>query len=77
MCYVGAGNGLTGEQLYRRLSLARYWKSASTVPDVAVRGYCLIQTRCQVDLGIAGYLFDEDVVQSDRLGGLPMWAVRE
>ena len=67
--YVGADCGLTGEQLWN-LSVTRYWKSASDVPDVPNRGYCMVQSL--VPYPVAGISIDKDEVQQDNLGGLPV-----
>ena len=69
--YVGAGQppGVTAQDLYQRLSTQHYWRSASAVPDVATRGYQIVQTR--LDLEVAGYAVDLDTVHRDALGILP------
>jgi hypothetical protein len=69
--YVGAGQpaGVTAQDLYQRLITQHYWRSASAVPDVATRGYQIVQTR--LDLAVAGYAVDLDTVHPDALGDLP------
>jgi len=69
--YVGAGQpaGVTAQDLYQRLITQHYWRSASAVPDVAKRGYQIVQTR--LDLAVAGYAVDLDTVHPDALGDLP------
>ena len=70
--YVGANCGLTGEQLWG-LTVTRYWKSASGVPDIPNRGYCMIQSL--VPGTVAGISIDRDEVRKDNLGGLPVGMV--
>jgi hypothetical protein len=41
--YVGFDELLTSDQLYHRLKLRHYWRSASQVPDVSLRGYQIIK----------------------------------
>ncbi len=66
--YVGVNCPLTGEQWYADLPrTTHYWKSASSVPDVAVRGYQMVQTA--VNQSIAGYPVDFDTIQVDEKGG--------
>jgi hypothetical protein len=67
--YVGFQDILTSDQLYWRLRLKSYWSSASTVPDVAQRGYCMIQSLAPSP--VDGISIDRDVVQYDNFGGLP------
>jgi len=70
--YVGADCGLTGEQLWD-LSVTRYWKSASDVPNIPNRGYCMIQST--VPYPVAGISIDWNDVRQDNLGGLPVGMV--
>jgi hypothetical protein len=72
--YVGYDAFLTGSQLYVDLYLARYWKSASAVPTPALRGFCMTQMLGAGPM-VAAVQIDRDVIQADRLGGLPMWLV--
>jgi Domain of unknown function (DUF1906) len=66
--YVGAGADLDSE-LVVALRFERYWQSGSDVPDVTIRGYCMVQT---IDgATVDGVAYDSDVVQIDNLGGLP------
>jgi Domain of unknown function (DUF1906) len=67
--YVGFQDILTSDQLYWRLRLKTYWSSASTVPDVAQRGYCMIQSLAPSP--VDGISIDRDVVQFDNFGGVP------
>jgi hypothetical protein len=69
--YVGANQPLTGDELYWRLKLTRYWRSASTVPDIPYRGYCMAQALAPSP--IDGVSIDRDVAMADAFGGLPMW----
>lgn len=69
--YVGAAAVLTGEQLYYDLKFQHYWKSASSVPNVAVRGYQLIQAG--PDTTADGIEIDTAATQTDRSGGQVRW----
>lgn len=71
--YVGARDILTGEQLYNDLSYSHYWKSLSRVPDVAHRGYQLVQ---HPTVTVNGIEIDEDTTQDDNLGGSAIWMVK-
>ncbi len=69
--YVGAGVPLTGAQLFEALTVQRYWKSLSQVPNVATRGYQMVQ-RAGGPL-VAGVSIDRNRIQTDAKGGLPIW----
>lgn len=69
--YVGYSCGLSGQQLYQDLSLQHYWRSMSDVPDVAVRGYQMRQSRAQSVIN--GLTVDVDQAGPDRLGGEVIW----
>ncbi|MGH7044946.1 MAG: glycoside hydrolase domain-containing protein [Stellaceae bacterium] len=74
--YVGANQPLTGEELYWRLRVQRYWRSASIVPDISYRGYCMAQALAPTPIatGTAGAIaIDRDVTLADNFGGLPQW----
>lgn len=72
--YVGADSVLNGEQLYENLKFAHYWKSESTVPEVSVRGYQLVQ---HFDPNpVNGIGIDIDNTQDDNLGGQVLWLKR-
>ncbi len=73
--YVGANQPLGGDELYWRLKVTRYWRSASTVPDIPYRGYCMAQAL--MPSPIDGVVIDRDVVMADAFGGLPMWLAPE
>ena len=69
--YVGSGDILDSEELGEDLVFTLFWQSGSDVPDVAVYGYCMVQT-----IGgevLDGVPYDSDVVQPDDLDGLPFW----
>ncbi len=73
--YIGAGQVLTGDQLYFDLRFAYYWKPVSAyVPDVAVRGQCMTQTM-NPSFVLGGVSYDEDVTETDAGGNTPVWAV--
>ena len=69
--YVGRKCVLSSEQLYQNLKFSHYWKSASTVPEVAVRGYQMIQTLEEDLVNEIG--IDKDATQTDQLGGTAIW----
>jgi len=72
--YVGANQPLTGDELYWRLKVAYYWKSASHVPDIPVRGFCMIQAIAPSP--IDGISLDRNAVQLETMQTLlPVWAV--
>lgn len=70
--YVGANSGLTSAQLYDDLTCQYYWQSGSSVPQVAVRGYCMVQTISDAYV-VDGVAYDKDVTQTDNLGNTPLW----
>ena len=65
--YVGYSSILNGEQLYNDLKFQHYWRSTSDVPEVANRGYQLIQSN--PDTNVNGIAIDEDNTQTDEKGG--------
>jgi hypothetical protein len=69
--YVGDDVPLTGDELFRELLVAAYWRSVSDVPDVAVRGYALVQVA--EDVSVAGTVVDVSVARADEFGGRPYW----
>jgi hypothetical protein len=69
--YVGDDVPLTGYELFHDLVVPCYWRSLSNVPDVAVRGYGMVQIAENVP--IAGTVVDVSVARADRLGGRPAW----
>ena len=71
--YVGAGLPLTGDELFERLAVRRYWRSFSAVPNIARRGYQMLQL-FPGDQLVEGIRVDLDVVQSDYFGDRPRWA---
>ncbi len=69
--YVGVPCGLTSSQLYNNLSFSHYWHSLSgSTPDVAVRGYQMVQSMWQTVNGVS---IDPDVTQTDKKGGNVIW----
>lgn len=72
--YIGAQAILTSGQLYSSLKFQHYWKSGSTVPNVAQRGYQM--TQFNLDITMNGIQIDEDKTQNDQLGGQVQWLVR-
>jgi hypothetical protein len=69
--YVGASQPLSSDELYWRLTVRQYWRSASTVPDISYRGYCMAQALAPSP--VAGVSIDRDVIMADAFGGVPMW----
>ncbi|HJU18989.1 MAG TPA: glycoside hydrolase domain-containing protein [Stellaceae bacterium] len=70
--YVGPNQPLSGEDLYWRLALKIYWRSAAIVPDVPARGYAMRQSAPRQ---LAGIIVDQDVVLGDAFGNRPHWSV--
>ena len=68
--YVGAGTLLTGQQLFG-LPFQHYWRSSSSVPDLPIRGYQLIQFSPTIQLN--GISVDLDVALPDNRGDSAMW----
>ena len=69
--YIGFNVPLTGEELYNDLIVSCYWRSISSVPDVAVRSYALVQIAENVV--IAGVTVDVSIARADQLGGRAFW----
>lgn len=67
--YVGAPQPFSSLQLYALLQMMHYWRSESTVPTVAQRGYQVVQE--QGNVLCDGVLIDTDRIHMDDLGGLP------
>jgi hypothetical protein len=76
--YVGDSCRLTADQLYRNLRFKAYWTAYNLNRDQypAVRGPCMTQhVAFAADLipGLDNSNMDIDILQADRLGGLPMF----
>lgn len=69
--YVGANAVLSGLSLYEDLPFCHYWKSESSVPAVATRGYQMKQT--PADGSVCGLAIDEDATLPDGEGGQVLW----
>ncbi|KUR72073.1 DUF1906 domain-containing protein [Novosphingobium sp. FSW06-99] len=72
--YVGADCGLDANALGTALDCEFFWRSGSQVPDVAVHGYCMVQTidkRFVLDT----IAYDLNVIEPDARGATPFWAV--
>ena len=68
--YVGANSILDSQQLYDNLEFQHYWHSLSIVPNVAVRGYQMVQS----DGGtIHGVGIDKNLTQADSDRGQVQW----
>jgi hypothetical protein len=77
--YIGWHPGLTGEQLYSKLSFKHYW-AAYNVDGVSTphpRGYQMIQS-CGTGTvgGITTDAYDVDTTAADGMGGVPLWLKR-
>jgi hypothetical protein len=73
--YVGDGAGFdSGLALHTLIPFRRYWRSMSQVPNVAGRGYQVLQLY-PPDQMVAGVRVDLDIIQSDYQGGLPVLCV--
>lgn len=71
--YVGANSILDSQQLYSDLKFQHYWHSLSIVPNVAVRGYQMIQS----DGGtVHGVGIDKNVTQADADRGQIQWLIQ-
>lgn len=71
--YVGANSILDGQQLYSRLKFQHYWHSLSIVPNVAVRGYQMIQSDGSTVHGIG---IDKNMTQADADRGQVQWLIQ-
>lgn len=74
--YVGYGTQLWPDALYRRLKFALYWGALNLDVDQypAIRGICMKQHASASPRGIP-FRIDRNVVNKDRLGGLPRCAL--
>lgn len=69
--YVGPGVDFgadPGPNLYSLRGYTSYWRAASYVPSVAVRGYSLTQGTQEV---VFGQTIDQDICAMDHRGGRP------
>lgn len=71
--YVGANSILDGEELYKSLKFKHYWQSESRVPNVAKRGYQMIQHLTE---HVHGFSINKDISYIDNEDGRPQWLVR-
>jgi Domain of unknown function (DUF1906) len=72
--YVGANSILDSQQLYSALKFQHYWHSLSIVPNVAVRGYQMIQSDGGTVHGIG---IDKNITQTDADHGQIQWLIRQ
>ncbi len=71
--YVGANSILDSQQLYANLKFQHYWHSLSIVPNVAVRGYQMIQS----DGGtVHGVGIDKNLTQADADRTQVQWLIQ-
>ncbi|WNZ27277.1 DUF1906 domain-containing protein [Leptolyngbya sp. NK1-12] len=72
--YVGANSILDSQQLYSALKFQHYWHSLSIVPNVAVRGYQMIQS----DGGtVHGVGIDKNITQTDTEHSQIQWLIQQ
>jgi hypothetical protein len=72
--YVGANSILDSQQLYANLRFQHYWHSLSIVPNVAVRGYQMIQS----DGGtVHGVSIDKNFTRNDADQTQVKWLVQQ
>lgn len=71
--YVGANSILDSQQLYSNLKFQHYWHSLSIVPNVAVRGYQMIQSEGGTVHGVG---IDKNVTQADTDREQVQWLVQ-
>jgi len=72
--YVGWGLPFTPFELYWAFAFTGYWKSCSQVPDVAVRGYQMIQ-HSPPNQRVCGVTVDINTIQADHKGSVPQWLI--
>jgi hypothetical protein len=63
--YVGPNQPLSGEQLHQLPGFAHYWKSASAVPWVAMRGFQMVQG---LPVTVQNVEVDPDLIVLDAFG---------
>ncbi len=71
--YAGYGVGLDDPQLYD-LSFQHYWAAYNTNSSIPTRGYQLVQSPQSTN--VAGLGYDDDMTQTDQLGGTVLWLAR-
>jgi hypothetical protein len=72
--YVGWGLPFNSIELYWSFAFTGYWQSLSEVPDVAVRGYQMIQ-HGPPNQSVCGLTVDIDTIQVDKKGNVPQWLI--
>ncbi|MEG3436676.1 DUF1906 domain-containing protein [Pannus brasiliensis CCIBt3594] len=73
--YVGFNAILNSQQLYQKLKFQHYWKAGGNIPDIAVRGYQMIQ-KIPLDQSLHGIQIDRDTTRADNKGGQALWITR-
>ena len=68
--YVGANSILDSQQLYDNLKFQHYWHSLSIVPNVAVRGYQMVQSGGGTLHGVG---IDKNLTQADADHSQVQW----
>jgi Domain of unknown function (DUF1906) len=74
--YVGFDAVLDSNQLFHSLKFEHYWKAPGNIPDIAVRGYQMIQPDGEIDITVNDINIDVNIVNADRLGGQALWLIR-
>ena len=72
--YVGYGIQLTAQELYSCLAVTAYWDSCSKNPDVAKRGFQMVQ-EYPPNKRVCGLQVDTNVIQPDFFGDTPVWVI--
>jgi hypothetical protein len=72
--YVGWNIKLSDQQLYANLPFKNYWRAYNCDQSIPTRGYQILQKIQQV---LDGVTFDPDVLQTDNMGDVPVWAVAD
>ncbi len=71
--YVGFNCILDSNQLYSDLKFKHYWRAGGNIPDIATRGYQMIQhipSDPNDDI-------DTNITQKDKLGGQVLWLTQQ
>lgn len=69
--YIGWHAFLSAEQLYGKLKFQHYWSAYNNDQQVAVRSFQMRQHSAKPSEHAPGVEIDTDVIQPDKLGGVP------